>query len=66
MKLLLILLVCTLYAQIELTRWIVVDGMQVNPGRMAWYVFEIVFMWLFYVIGITFVVVARRRRWWIK
>ncbi len=41
-------MVLGLYGTGELTRYIVVDGMQVNPGRMAWYIFELVFMWVFY------------------
>ncbi len=60
MKLLLVFLVCTLYAQVELTRVII------NWSVSGKFLFEIAFMWVFYVIGITFVVVARRRRWWIK
>ena len=55
MKLLLILLVCTSYAPIELTRVII------NWNVSGRFLFEIVFMWLFYVIGITYIVVARKR-----
>ncbi len=55
MKLLLILLVSTLYAPVELTRVII------NWGLSSRFLFEIVFIWLFYVIGITYVVVAGRR-----
>ncbi len=59
MKGLLIVLVCllTLYAPIELTR-VIIDWSV--SGR---FLFEIVFMWLFYAIGIliTSVVVARRQ-----
>ncbi len=54
MKLPLILLVCTLYAPIELTRVII------NWGSSGKFLFEIVFMWLFYSTGITYVVVASR------
>ena len=59
MNILLILLICllTLYAPIELTRMII------NWNVSGRFLFEIVFMWLFYAIGIliTSVVVARRR-----
>ncbi|KKN16954.1 hypothetical protein LCGC14_0970710 [marine sediment metagenome] len=55
MKLLLILLICTLYAPVELTRVII------NWGLSGKFLFEIVFMWLFYTIGVTFVAVASRR-----
>ncbi len=55
MSLLLILLVSTLYAPVELTRVII------NWDLSGRFLFEIVFIWLFYVIGITSVVVAYRR-----
>ena len=44
----LLVMVLGFYGTGELTRYIVVDGMQVNPDRMGWYVFELVFMWVFY------------------
>ncbi len=57
MKLLLILLVSTLYAQVELTR-VILDWEGFSGSSK--FIFEIGFMWLFYAIGITYVVVARR------
>ena len=44
----LLVMVLGFYPVFELTRIIVVDGMRIYPDKLPQFIFEIVFMWVFY------------------
>ena len=47
MVIFLVMVLC-LYPIVELTRIIVVDGMRLYPDKLPHFIFELAFMWVFY------------------